>query len=534
MGLKENNMKKILINILMLTVLFGFVFISCAVELEEPRSVAIIRPEAEIPPGPVLYYSQFGAKGDGVTCDFEALRITHDAANIRGATVRADPGAVYYIGATTDSIRIQTDTDWRDARFIIDDTTVEMRGTTWAHSWLFIIESAQNPFDIYSISGLQRFQPQVPLNLGQRVMIEVIDNTTRRFIRTGANQNPGAFQRDIFIVEKDGTVFPDAPIIWDFNNISSMVAYPIDDHQLKVLGGHFTRIAHIGGNHIQPYMWRGIRITRSNVLIDGMYHEVIGESSPIVAYLGHLYITSAADVTIQNTRLSGRRVYGGKGTYDLLAETSINLTLKNVHQINSITNTTLWGIMASNYSKNIIFDDVIFSRFDAHQGVHNTTLLNSEFGHAGVLAVGSGTLMIDNVTTRGSSSFVGLRSDYGATWEGNIYIRNSRMFTTGTATIVSSQNNGNWNFGYPTFMPRFIYIDGFEVFNGTGGANWVQNTQFNAAGGSNPHALTERIFARNVVLSGVNEPAFGNIGPGRIPVTLVPPPGSGPGVFPWD
>ena len=526
-------MKKINILFFMVIVLVSSMFFSCNENPVDPRSNAYMREPTPPPPQPVLYYSQFGARGDGVTCDFNAIRRTHEAANVRGATVRADPGRVFYIGATVDTISIRTDTDWRGAKFIIDDTTVEMRGNTWAHSWIFTVESDHRPFNIYNISSLRKFQPTVPLNLGRRVMIEAVDNTTIRFIRSGGNQNAGDFQRDVFIVEEDGTVFPDAPIIWDFNNISSMRAFPIDEHQLTIKGGHFTRIAHIGGNHIQPYMWRGIHITRSNVLVDGMYHEVVGEAAPIVAYLGHLYITHAVDVTIQNTTLSGRLVHGGKGTYDILVETSINLTLRNVVQRNDITDPNLWGIFASNYSKNMLFDNVRFSRFDAHAGVWNATILNSEIGRQGIQVIGGGTLRIENTIVRGAPRYVQFRSDYGSTWEGNVYIRNGTLVLgTTNGNIIETQNNGLWNFGYETFMPRFIYIDGFHVQNSLPSiVNLVTNSQF-VSGREQvfPYIKTERIYIRDFSSGTGNSWVFPNNMQGTIPVETLAPSWQ----WPWD
>ena len=44
-----------------------------------------------------VVYSAFGAKGDGVSDDFDAIIAAHAEANRTGKKVRADQGAVYYI-----------------------------------------------------------------------------------------------------------------------------------------------------------------------------------------------------------------------------------------------------------------------------------------------------------------------------------------------------------------------------------------------------------------------------------------------------
>ena len=45
-------------------------------------------------------YEEFGAVGDGVTEDFEAIKKAHDYANKEGLPVKAREGATYYIHNT--------------------------------------------------------------------------------------------------------------------------------------------------------------------------------------------------------------------------------------------------------------------------------------------------------------------------------------------------------------------------------------------------------------------------------------------------
>ena len=76
-------------------------------------------------------YEEFGAKGDGITDDFFAIKAAHDYANENGLSVKADGNATYYIHETrkdgeVQSVIIKTDTDWGDAEFIIDDTDISL------------------------------------------------------------------------------------------------------------------------------------------------------------------------------------------------------------------------------------------------------------------------------------------------------------------------------------------------------------------------------------------------------------------------
>jgi len=63
---------------------------------------------------------------------------------------------------------------------------------------------------------------------------------------------------------------------------------------------------------------------------------------------------------------------------------------------------------------------------DTHQGVSGTyTIRGCTLGHAGLNAIGRGTLTVENSTLNGRS-LISLRGDYGSTWEGTVIIRNSR------------------------------------------------------------------------------------------------------------
>ena len=58
-----------------------------------------------------IRYEDYGAAGDGVTDDAEAIRAAHNAANESGLPVEATAGATYYIGALDETIVVKTDTD---------------------------------------------------------------------------------------------------------------------------------------------------------------------------------------------------------------------------------------------------------------------------------------------------------------------------------------------------------------------------------------------------------------------------------------
>ena len=77
----------------------------------------------------IVYYSDFGAKGDGKTNDFYAMKAAHEFANENSLPVKADASRKYLISSTekdgiASSITVMTDTDFSGATVIIDDTDV--------------------------------------------------------------------------------------------------------------------------------------------------------------------------------------------------------------------------------------------------------------------------------------------------------------------------------------------------------------------------------------------------------------------------
>ena len=417
----------------------------------------------------VVLYSEHGAVGDGVADDFEAIVKAHAAANEAGLPVKADAGATYYIGDANLTAQIQTDTDWGDAKFIIDDSKVGTR-----NSHIFNISSKLPSTRITTVSTFKKNQEKLDLSLPQDSFIVAIDNQTRRHIRYGANQNSGAAQTDVFVVDRNGNVDKTTPIIWDYDTISSLTAYPIDPETLTVKGGHFTRIANRAESRYTYYN-RGISVARSNVVIDGVYHIVTEELDHGAPYGGFISVANCTNVLVQNSVFSGHKVYStigaagtsvSMGTYDLNVNRANNVTFKNCKQTNDIHDSRQWGIFGSNYSKNLTFDTVEFSRFDAHMGVTNATIKNSVLGHQGINLIGNGVFLVEN-TKVCSGNFINLRSDYGSTFEGEIIIRNCEFFprngARSDAVLLGGNYSGQHNFGYTCYMPRKMTIDGLVI-----------------------------------------------------------------------
>lgn len=416
-----------------------------------------------------VHYSDFGARGDGKTDDINAIAATHAFANQNGLPVKADERATYYIGGKERTAVIRTDTDFGTAVFIIDDTEVQNRSAS-----VFVVSSGLRPFTPGSISSLKSNQERIYTNLPGPCLITVTDENVKRYIRFGLNQNNGSPQTDIFVVDQSGKVDMDAPIIWNFDRITNITALPIDQETLHITGGHFTTIANKAESKYTYYS-RNIAIRRSNVIVDGLEHRVTGEGDHGAPYGGFISISDCAYVTVKNTLLTGHKTYStigaagepvSMGSYDISVSRALNISFVNCSQTNDINDRTYWGILGSNYCKNLLYDNCTLSRFDAHMGVVNATIRNSTLGHMGINAIGSGTLTVENSTLNGRT-LINLRSDYGSTWQGEFFIRDCVFVPEGgrpaNAVLIGGSYSGQHDFGYTCYMPERIIIENLRI-----------------------------------------------------------------------
>ena len=477
-----------------------------------------------------MHYNAHGAKGDGITDDFEAIYQAHKHANeLRLATpgtrvvVRGTPHANYFIGAkhSDRTILIQTCTDWTDVTFTVDDREVPHQH---ARVWLFRLESALPEVDLFGrVTSLKAGQPRVPeFSFERDMIITVADNTTLFHRKDFGGDYPFAGGQpspkiDAFRIDKDGSIDPLTPIVHDFNIITSLKGIQIDAETLTIRGGTFIRYANLvhvpRGGYGFGYYHRGILVERSNVIMDGLRHDVryvnldgtpFPYSERVRPYYGFLRIHRCADIIIRNVELVGRRM-AEIGTYDLVIESTLNTLLENVRQTNCINDRRYWGIMGSNESKNITFDRVRFSRFDTHRLVHNITVKNSEIGYASILATGSGTLWVENTTVY-ANFFMSFREDWGSHWNGNVYVKNSVFApitpNVSNLTLFSGFNiTGRWDFGFQNTMPKIVTIDGLTIDDSNlreGGNILLFNNVPNSADQPFPFGLTEEVRIRNL------------------------------------
>lgn len=463
-------------------------------------------------------YEGFGALGDGVADDLPAIVAAHAYANEHGLPVQSNPEATYNLGRRALTAIIQTDTDWGESRFIIDDSA----GVEDHKRPLFEVRSRLQPVPMV-IEHLTRGQKRLAEGPPVACLVQVENAGQKLFIRRGLNVHPGHPQQEVFILHEDGRI--EGAIDWDYETVTRVVAKPIDKEPLVLRGGVFTNVANRMRQDTGYNYWnRNIEIHRSSTIVDGLVQRVTGESDIGHPYLGFLRAVQCANITIRNCRIDGRKTYktigrAGKpvsmGTYGYRADRVVNFRMINC-RMDGIVDRSRWGVMTSNFIKNLLIEDCRLSRVDVHMGVSgHYTIRRSILGHQGIKAIGRGRMLIEDSAVY-SDSLVDFRPDYGSNWEGEVIVRNSGWFPPDnldhSPAVFRMINDGGHDFGYPCSMPERIQIDGLYIDDAAYAKDGRGITFFNDPLGGHrdhrphPYRLTEHLEVRNLMTASGNQP----------------------------
>lgn len=491
----------------------------------------------------VVTYEDFGAVGDGVTDDGDAIRAAHEAANECGLPVLGKAGATYYIGPLITTIRIKTDTDWNGATFIFDDHKIAWDDSNLRNVNVFTVTADEGSRKIATPPGysLTKGQTNIGMTFDEPCLIKIVNANKKIYIRYGANANNGTNQYELILVDRDGNVDPSTPIQYDYELITEMVAYCVVDNPISVGNGKIVTVAP-NPKEYDPdyennycYYKRGIIVNRSNTTIYNIQHSIMGEDMTVeldrdgdgiiekwgddksygVPYAGFFTFSGCANVTMTDCLVQGHQAYsfwqnGGTtrnemGSYDISASDCVNLKLLNLVQYENkdtgevITNRFMYhGVMGSNFCRNIVMDNCYLDRFDSHQGLHNAKITNSTLGF-GILVIGGGELYIENVYRITEGAFILLRTDYNSVFDGDLIIKNCTMGPTITSLI-----SGSWRSfynGLPNYMFRSVTVDGLTV-ESTGSTVYIY--QISGASKSAVNDSVNKLFLPdNINVSGV-------------------------------
>ena len=458
-----------------------------------------------------IYYSDFNAKGDGFNDDFNAIKAAHDYANLWGHTVHATAGKTYYIGIGygNQSIHIRTDTYWHGATFIFDDSERLPSMSEWSTP-RFVIDSDSSLITYKStslpITSLAAGAENIGFAPGFPAMVIVYDESesARKYFRYGTLADAGDEQHELLLVDAQGNIDPSTPVQWDYTVITKIEVVNIEnDKPITFSGADGDEQAIVETVFFQSftetylgYSSGDFKIKRANVTFKNIYHKVSkellpGETSHAGAsYNGFTNTEYAYNVTFENLTLYRYNLASyntNYRSYEIRVGLSNEITWRNCNMSNFFDvdgSVRTQGMMGTNYSRNLYFDNVEFNTFDAHRGSYNVTVENSTLVYLSI--IGAGKLTVKNTTfytTRMGTSLthaIWLRDDYGSTFWGdmeidNVELKYAEMRTVSSNGTVNYQGkfpevsliSAVWapyhDFGYECALPANIFINNVYV-----------------------------------------------------------------------
>lgn len=543
-----------------------------------------------------LTYEMFGAKGDGVTNDYLAIKQTHDWANKlyvdEGTmiTVHGTKGKTYYLGVFNSQIDVITNVNWEDAKFIVDDFIDENNDNLNDVNTNKAIFNITNP--MYVKCGIRylefkkdEIESNFKVNKTTKNLSNVINavkkssvylensfvrkqffqakywvvsvtNSNKQYIRKGVNANSGSYQTEVILIDgTTGDVLSD--INWDYNDITSIIVYPISENTININNGFFetwtnNRVYTDNGGtpERRGYSFRNIYVNYTgNVVISNIKHKIDEkkhkyeyeyQSTPYGnQYNGFIQIDNTAFIKMKDVYLTPRTFVnivtnkeittGAHGTYDLVMNNSTNVYLDNVsYYCDSSMNETAcyeqnmlvydengdgkgdkWGIMATNRLKNVFITNSKLNVIDAHQGITNLYLSDTIIGNSGFSVIGNGYLYAKNIKVDGPSWMISLPGEYGSSWDGNIVIDGAQYIVGGREVpeIFRVRNSQDHYFGYTTYFPN-VYIRNMNIdtsqsssFSSLNFLNINNSTISNETNDNSKYYFKENIYVQNISIT---------------------------------
>lgn len=323
-------------------------------------------------------YEEFGAKGDGVTDDFLAMRAAHAYANETGLSVKANDDATYYIHDTrvngkVEQIVIKTDTEWGNCNIVIDDRDLDYYESESvrqmcvtqvfcvASDYEPITLSDENPDDVERLKAIGKIgekfgTTKLELGLGYPAMVVVYNKNHRVYCRYGRSYSRGgAFQCELLLLDKEGNIDPTTQFLFDYEEVTKVIIHRTDIKPITITGGTVTTRAcrvnasvmiNVDGEMKKRdagYYARGLLVNRSYTTVIGLKHYVTDEITPdehrtldikTPPYSGFFYGASATHIIFKDCILTGRRYYLIQGTYDFGANMVNKIVLDGCVQHN--------------------------------------------------------------------------------------------------------------------------------------------------------------------------------------------------------
>lgn len=348
-------------------------------------------------------------------------------------------------------------------------------------------------------------------------MIIPYNSDHKVFRRKGSGQHTGDPMKEVIVLDANGNVNKKTPLMFHYTNLTYVDVYKIDFNDLVTFENAtmVTLASQVnncknGVRDSTQYIKRGLNVSRSWTTVKNIKHVIQNEfthaesvdKNGVYQKMGHQYYgffsaEYASNITFKKCEIPARKCYGHSSynlrvlhanavVFDECVQTNFWVTIDENNKlipsstytpgaVTSMSTITLngknfqmhWGVGGSNYSKNLEYKNSTLSRFDAHAGLYNGAITNSTIN--AIELTGVGTFKMTNVNWHSDNatqdSVVGLRTDYGTTWDGEVIMKDVNLYVEPSARInLVSHTYQNWYYGYTCAFPS-VSVDSLSVYN---------------------------------------------------------------------
>lgn len=352
--------------------------------------------------------------------DGEVIKNAHEYANLNGLPIINTEGE-YFLDEPL-NIEIKTPVNWGNSTFHIN----EKNNTHWDN--YFTIEDSERILlqaSLYPsiITKLNNGETNINelLNFKNSLLFIYDENDVvgQRF-----NSTQKWYKRDVYYISNNGHL--EGEKVYDFNGATSIYIQPLSNNYLKIEGGHFIYSGETPISTIESSA-PTIRVSRGFTILEGQRVSLLDEDNNLTPSNGFYGFYNCYDVLLKNCHITPRK-NTGIGSYGIHGYETFKLTLDNV---TAQGDDSLFGVMGSNFMKDLVVKNSNMNRIDVHYKAWNVTIKNSKLNL--ITLTGGGLLDIDRTTVTSSSNYVDFRSDYGSSWLGKIKIRNAKAIKKGSS-----------------------------------------------------------------------------------------------------
>ncbi len=391
-----------------------------------------------------ICYNEFESiVGDGKTNDFDAIKALHDFANANGQKVMAESGKSYYMKRTENEyISIQTDTDFGNAKFIIENTA-EGYGYFDKASSVFVVEDSNNLFQSVALgedTAINSSISKLEIEKNHNSLVILANNKEKIYTKLNSN-DIGYNQQEVLIIDRDGYVSDTTDIYQNFSKLTSCSTLNIDIAPITVKGGTFEILT--GENfYLSIFL-----INRPNV----SFENVEKKTNSTDAGFAMITLEKTYNIRLSGCKFQSEDQYLNKNFTDVRINNSVKVVFENC----------VFSLANAIFSRNLEVNNSKIAGLDTCIALFDLSIKNSEVGKLDL--VGGGDFLMENSNVF-ADCLLSLNEDYGSSWNGSVTVRNSEIYQPNPQNSITliKGNWHKWNFG-TTYMPKHILIDNLTV-----------------------------------------------------------------------